>query len=91
MPVDDDLKQLKEEVKSWAGFKDALREEDRKLFREMLTIVERYWSDSSLHDRYRTEVLFMCLLLAQHGMIKWLQKEIAELKAGGLAKNTYDS
>jgi len=80
IPADDDLKQLKEEVKSWAGFKDALREEDRELFRNMLKTVEKYWSDDALQDLYRTDVLFMCLVLAEYSMIKWLQNEVSRLR-----------
>jgi hypothetical protein len=72
-----------EELDSWQRFADALRAEDRALFREMLKLCYGYFSAiQARNSPFPTEALFMSLLLAQHKTIVWLASEVERLKAG---------
>jgi hypothetical protein len=72
-----------EELDSWVRFADALRAEDRDLFREMLRLCYEYFPAMQARDSpFTSEALFMSLLLAQHKAIVWLSGEVEKLKAG---------
>ncbi|MDE1853915.1 MAG: hypothetical protein KGI38_09270 [Thaumarchaeota archaeon] len=75
--------EMVEELDSWRRFADALRPEDRALFREMLRLCYEYFP--AIHTKsspFPTEALFASLLLAQHKTIAWLAGEVEKLKAG---------
>jgi hypothetical protein len=64
---------LTQEIESWKGFADALREEDRELFLKMLEQCYQYIdSINSKGDYYSTESLLMSLVFVQHKIISWL-------------------
>jgi len=70
-----------EEFDSWQRFADALRAEDRELFKEMLRLCYEYFPAIQARDSpFPTEALFMSLLLVQHKTIVWLASEIERLK-----------
>ena len=71
-----------EELESWQRFADALRAEDRALFKEMLMLCYEYFPAIQARDSpFPAEALFMSLLLVQHKTIVWLASEIERLKA----------
>jgi hypothetical protein len=71
-----------EELDSWQRFADALRAEDRALFKEMLrTCYEYFPAIQARESPFPAEALFMSLLLVQHKTIIWLASEIERLKA----------
>ena len=64
---------LAQELESWRGFADALREEDRTLFLRMLD--ECYQFIDSINSKgayFSTESLLMSLVFVQHKIINWL-------------------
>ena len=64
---------LAQELESWRGFADALREEDRTLFLRMLD--ECYHFIDSINSKgeyFSTESLLMSLVFVQHKIINWL-------------------
>lgn len=64
---------LTQEIQSWTGFADALREEDRELFLHMLELCYQYVeSINSKGEYYSTESLLMSLVFVQHKIINWL-------------------
>ncbi|TLX66539.1 MAG: hypothetical protein E6K94_07550 [Thaumarchaeota archaeon] len=64
---------LTQEIESWRGFADALREEDRVLFLHMLNECYQYINSiNSKGDYFSTESLLMSLVFAQHKIINWL-------------------
>ena len=64
---------LTQEIESWIGFADALREEDRLLFLRMLNECYQYTSSiNSKGDYFSTESLLMSLVFVQHKIINWL-------------------
>jgi hypothetical protein len=71
-----------EELDSWRRFADALRADDRELFREMLRLCHEYFPAMQARDSpFPTEALFMSLLFVQHKTIVWLAKEVERMKA----------
>ena len=71
-----------EELDSWQRFGDALRADDRALFREMLRLCYEYFPAIQARDSpFPSEALFMSILLVQHKTIVWLASEIERLKA----------
>jgi len=72
-----------EELDSWGRFADALRAEDRDLFREMLHMCYEYFPAMQARDTpFPSEALFMSLLLVQHKTIVWLAGEVEKMKEG---------
>ena len=72
-----------EELDSWQRFADALRADDRALFKEMLRLCYEYFPAMQARDSpFPTEALFMSLLLVQHKTIVWLAAEVERLKDG---------
>jgi hypothetical protein len=71
-----------EELDSWGRFADALRAEDRDLFREMLRLCYEYFPAMQAKESpFPSEALFMSLLLVQHKTIVWLVNEIEKMQA----------
>ena len=71
-----------EELDSWGRFADALRADDRALFKEMMRLCYEYFPAIQARDSpFPTEALFMSLLLVQHKTIVWLASEVEKLKA----------
>lgn len=67
---------LTQEIQAWAGFADALREEDRVLFLRMLKQCYQYTdSINSKGEYYSTESLLMSLVFVQHKIINWLMNK----------------
>jgi hypothetical protein len=61
---------LTQEIESWRGFADALREEDRLFFLRMLNECYQYTSSiNSKGDYFSTESLLMSLVFVQHKII----------------------
>jgi len=70
-----------EEIESWRRFADALRAEDRELFREMIRLCYEYIpAMEAKASPFPSEPLFMSLLFLQHKTITWLRGEIERLK-----------
>ena len=64
---------LAQEIESWRGFADALREEDRVPFLRMLNECYQYTNSiNSKGDYFSTESLLMSLVFVQHKIINWL-------------------
>lgn len=64
---------LTQEIESWRGFADALREEDRLFFLRMLNECYRYTNSiNSKGEYFSTESLLMSLVFVQHKIINWL-------------------
>ncbi|HKZ41933.1 MAG TPA: hypothetical protein VJ044_13295 [Candidatus Hodarchaeales archaeon] len=70
---------IRKEVESWGRFADALRAEDRDLFKEMMRLCHQY-APSIQVSPSSGEALFMSLLLIQHKTILWMEKEIEDMK-----------
>lgn len=70
-----------EELDSWGRFADALRAEDRDLFKEMLRLCYEYFPAMQAGESpFPSEALFMSLLLVQHKTIVWLASEVEKMK-----------
>ena len=70
-----------EELESWGHFADALRADDRALFKEMLRLCHEYFPAMQARESpFPSEALFMSLLLVHHKTIVWLAAEIEKLK-----------
>jgi hypothetical protein len=71
-----------EELDSWQRFADALRADDRAMFRDMLRQCYEYFAAIQARDSpFPAEAVFMSLLLVQHKTIVWLAAELEKLKA----------
>jgi hypothetical protein len=74
--------EIVEELDSWGAFADALRAEDRELFKEMLRLCYDYFPAMQVRESpFPSEALFMSLLLVQHKTMVWLAGEVERLKA----------
>ena len=73
---------LKEEIDSWRSYADALRKEDRDIFREMLNSVSASYGEAiDLAERgYDTEAVMMRILLNQQKTINWLSNFLKRLR-----------
>jgi hypothetical protein len=70
-----------DELESWGRFADALRAEDRDLFKEMLRLCYEYFPAMQARGSpFPSEGLFMSILLMQHKTIVWLAGEVERLK-----------
>ena len=64
---------LAQEIESWKGFADRLREEDRVLFLQMLDECYQYINSiNSKGEYFSTESVLMSLVFVQHKIINWL-------------------
>lgn len=72
-PNKDDI--LTKEIESWNGFADSLRQDDRRLFIEMLDDCYKYAAAINVKgEPFPTDSLLMALLLSQQKMIDSLIK-----------------
>lgn len=67
-------RRLKQEIDSWRPYAEALRQDDREVFREMMNeISSGYMEAFEMAERgYDTEALMMSILLKQQKTINWL-------------------
>jgi hypothetical protein len=65
---------LKQEIDSWRPYAEALRQEDREVFREMMNDISAGYREAiDMAERgYDTEALMMSILLRQQKTIIWL-------------------
>ena len=74
--------ELIDELDSWGRFANALREEDKELFEEMLKLCYEYFpAMQAKGSPFLSEALFMSLLLVQHKTILRLTAALEKLKA----------
>ena len=75
-------RRLKEEIDSWRPYAEALRQEDREVFREMLNSVAALYNEAI--DRaergYDTEAVMMSILLNQQKTINWLSNFLKRIR-----------
>lgn len=75
------LRLLKHELDGWRPFADALRVDERQMFRDLLEKVWRYSEAiESSGKTYLVEPLFLSILLTQEERIAFLQDELTKLK-----------
>jgi len=65
---------VKREIDSWRPYVEALREEDRQIFREMMNSVSGSYREAIDNSErgYDTEALLMSIILNQQKTINWL-------------------
>jgi hypothetical protein len=73
------VKRFDEEIHNWKGFLDALRADDRIVFRRMLIDLQKY-AELIGRQENPAEALLLAILLQQHKILKWLDAEIQKLK-----------
>ncbi len=73
------VKRFDEEIQGWQGFLEALRADDRIVFRRMLTDLQKYAEVIGKQEN-PPEALIIAILLQQHKILKWLDAEIQKLK-----------
>jgi len=68
------VRRLKEEIDSWRPYAEALRQEDREVFKEMMNgVAASYNLAIERAERgYDTEAVMMSILLNQQKTISWL-------------------
>ena len=72
--------EMLKEMESWRGFGDALRAEDRELFKDMMKqCYELLPAMEAKSSPFPSEALFMGLIFLQHKTILGLQKEVERL------------
>jgi len=75
-------RRLKDEIDSWRPYAEALRLEDREVFREMLNSVTASYTEAI--DRaergYDTESVMMSILLNQQKTIGWLSALLKRIR-----------
>lgn len=72
---------LESEIKKWAGFSKALRNDDREAFEQMMNACRNYASAASNATRpVLLEAMFMSILLAQQKALMEIKRDIASLK-----------
>lgn len=76
------VRRLKEEIDSWRPYAEALRQDDREVFRDMLNSVGALYSEAiDLADRgYDTEAVMMSILLNQQKTINWLSNFLKRMR-----------
>jgi hypothetical protein len=85
-PNDDILTQI---IKSYEGYADMLRGEDRKEFEEMLKLCYRYAEAiNAKGEPFPEEAVIMTLLFKQHLIIKDLKQAIQQIKKRNNAGQT---
>jgi hypothetical protein len=67
-------RRLKQEIDSWRPYAEALRQDDRELFRDMMNEISSGFREAiDMAERgYDTEALMMSILLKQQKTINWL-------------------
>lgn len=73
---------LKEEIDSWRPYAEALRKEDREVFREMMNSVAASYNDAinRAERGYDTEAVMMSILLNQQKTITWLSSILKRMR-----------
>ena len=75
-------RRLKQEIDSWRPYAEALRQEDREVFREMMNSVAASYNEAI--DRaergYDTEAVIMSILLNQQKTISWLSSLLKRMR-----------
>jgi len=77
-----EMKRFEDEIQNWDGFLNALRADDRLVFRRMLIDLQKYGEVIGEREN-TTEALIVAILVQQHKIIKWLESEIQKLRSGG--------
>jgi uncharacterized membrane protein len=74
---------LTEEIESWGRFEYALREENRRLFRKMLSLFRKSEYVSCVKakgENFSAEALFLLLILEQQKTIDKLIVKLSDIK-----------
>ncbi len=72
------------EIESWRPFGEALRADDRELYREMMQRVCEYLPSMEVNaEPFPNDALFMGLLFLQHRMIQQLTEKVEKLERKG--------
>ena len=76
-------RRLKEEIDSWRPYAEALRKEDREVFREMMNTVAASYNEAieRAERGYDTEAVMMSILLNQQKTINWLSSLLKRMQA----------
>ena len=75
-------RRLKEEIDSWRPYAEALRQEDREMFREMMNSVAASYNQAieTAERGYDTEAVMMSILLNQQKTISWLSSVLKRIR-----------
>jgi DNA repair protein RadC len=75
-------RRLKEEIDSWRPYAEALRQEDRETFREMMNSVTASYKQAieRAERGYDTEAVMMSILLNQQKTISWLSSVLKRMR-----------
>jgi hypothetical protein len=67
-------RRLRQEIDSWRPYAEALRQDDREVFRDMMNEISSGYREAvDMAERgYDTEALMMSILLKQQKTINWL-------------------
>lgn len=69
------------EIESWRPFGEALRTEDRELYRQMMQQCCEYLPSMEVRaEPFPSESLFMGLIFLQHRMIEQLTRKVEKLE-----------
>jgi hypothetical protein len=72
------------EIRSWSPFGDALRVDDRELYRKMVQDCCEYLpSMEARAEPFPSEALFMGLIFLQHRIIDQLTRQLEDLERKG--------
>lgn len=72
------------EIESWRPFGEALRTEDRELYRQMMQQCCEYLPSMEVRaEPFPSESLFMGLIFLQHRMIEQLTRKVEKLERKG--------
>ena len=72
------------EIESWRPFGEALRADDRELYREMMQHCCEYLPSMEVNaEPFPNDSLFMGLIFLQHRMIEQLTEKIEKLEQKG--------
>jgi hypothetical protein len=76
------LSRAKNEIDSWRPYVDALREEDRLVFREMINSVSSSYAEAIERSErgYDTESLLMSIVMSQQKTIIWLSNILRKIQ-----------
>lgn len=72
---------VKMEIDSWRPYSNALREEDRLVFKEMMNVVSALYKEAidKAERGYDTESLLMSIVLSQQRTINWLSGIVRQM------------
>jgi len=80
---------LRREIDSWRPFVEALRQDDREVFRDMMNEISSGYMEAidKAERGYDTEALMMSILLKQQKTINWLANLARHLQEENENKN----